>query len=140
MKPPSKTIHIFLLFALLTAFITACGPPKTISKSMTEDEFNQTAFMCRNHGLIADFQPGKIVCTGDVDGQAAVVDITAEIVEGNIRFQIVKATADGGDLSPDKFAELNADMAVEAIEPEENYAVTSVVITDSEMTITMERK
>ena len=136
----NKAIQIILCLALITAFTAACGGRKTVTETITEDVFNQEAGLCRNNGLTGDFQPGKIVCTGDIDGQAAVVDIVPQIVDGNVHFQIVTATADGAELAAEKYAELNADMAAEIKTPPEGYAVTSVEISDSEMTITMQRK
>ena len=135
-----KTIQIILCSALVALFTAACGPPKTVTQSMSEAEFKQEAFLCRNNGLDADLQPGKIVCTGDLDGQSLVVNIVAEIVDGNIIFQIVDATADGKVLAPEEYADLNAEMAADIYYPEENYAITSVVITDSDLTITMQLK
>ena len=136
----SKCIQIALCIALIIIFTAACGGRKTIKETMTEDQFNLAAGLCRNHGLTGDFQPGKVVCVGDIDGKAAVVDVVPQIVDGNIHFQIVAATADGAALDAEKYAELNADMAKEIKTPPEGYAVTAVEINDTEMVVTLERK
>jgi hypothetical protein len=136
----TETIKIVLCLALISAFAVACGPPKTITDTITEAEFAQEEFLCQDYGLAVDFQPGKMVCSGEVEGKQIVVEIMAEVVDGNGRFQILRLTADGVDLAPEELADLNAGLAEETLTPEEGYAVTSIVITDSELTITSSLK
>jgi hypothetical protein len=136
----TKIIKIVLCLVLISAFAVACGPPETITDTITEAEFNQEDFLCRDYGLVVDFQPGKMVCNGEFEGKVVVVEIVAEVVDGNGRFQILRLTVDGVDLAPEEFADLNAGLAEETITPEEGYAVASVIITDSELTITSSLK
>ncbi len=140
MIKPTKIIEIVLCLVIISAFATACGPPETVTETITEEEFRQEEFLCQDNGLEVDFQPGKMVCSGELEGEQVVVEIIAEVVNGEGRLQILRFSRDGVNLAPEEFADLNAALAEEAWIPEEGYAVTSIIITDSELTITQSLK
>jgi hypothetical protein len=141
MIKPTKIIEIVLCLVIISAFATACGPPETITETITEEEFRQEEFLCQDNGLEVDFQPGKMVCSGELEGEQVVVEIIAEVVDGEGHLQILRFSSDGVNLAPEEFADLSAGLAQETtITPDEGYAVTSIIITDSELTITQSLK
>jgi hypothetical protein len=130
-------IWLVLGLALVAVFTTACGLPETITETITEADFNaDDPEFCQDVGETADFQSGKIVCSGEFQGETVVFELTLEIVGRGARFQLQSLTADGKDASSEAFADLNAGLAEDVYMPEEEYAVTSVSITDDELTIT----
>ena len=50
--------------------------------------------------------------------------------------QIVKFLQNGVALPPDKYADINADMRAEYLEPDEGYEITSVVINEDDLIVT----
>jgi hypothetical protein len=136
-----KIIKVVLCLVLILAFAAACGPPETITDTITEEEFRQEEFLCQDNGLEVDFQPGKMVCSGELEGEQVVIEINAKAVDGEWSLQILRFSRDGVNLTPEEFADLSAGLAQETtITPEEGYAVTSIIITDSELTITQSLK
>jgi len=137
----NKIIKIVLCLVFISAFVAACGPPETITDTITEEEFRQEEFLCQDNGLEVDFQPGKMVCSGELEGEQVVVEINAKVVDGEWSLQILRFSRDGVNLAPEEFADLSAGLVQETtITPEEGYAVTSIIITDSELTITQSLK
>jgi hypothetical protein len=133
----TKIVKTVLCLTLISVFVVACGPAETITDTITEQEFRQEEFLCQDNGLAVDFQPGKLVCSGELEGEQVVVEIIAEVVDGKGRLQVLRFSKDGTDLAPEEFADLSAGLAQETtFTPEEGYTVTSIVITDSELTIT----
>ena len=137
----NKIIMIILCLVLISMFAAACGPPETITDTITEEEFRQEEFLCQDNGLEVDFQPGKMVCSGELEGEQVVIEINAKVVDGEWSLQILRFSRDGVNLTPEEFADLSAGLVQETtITPEEGYAVTSIIITDSELTITQSLK
>ena len=83
-----------------------------------------------------DFKPGKLVCTGLIEGEQVVVEIIPEVVDGMGFFRILRFSADGVNLSVDDLVELNDEMEAQPYYPEDGYLMTSVIITEEEMIIT----
>jgi hypothetical protein len=138
-----KTINhvkLVLFLVFIVALVTACGPPQTLTDTITEEEVRQEGVLCQGYGLELDLQPGKIVCSGEAEGKQAVLEIIVEMVDGNGVPKILRASVDGVDLTPEEIADLNAGLAEDAWTPEEGYAVTSIVITDNDLTITRSLK
>ena len=113
--------------------ITACGPPETITETISEAEFQQEEFLCLDLGLNVDFQPGKIVCSGYLEGEQVVAEIIPKIEAGMMYFQILRITVEGEERSLDDFAEMNAELAMNypSTTPDEGYAITTITITDN---------
>ncbi len=133
----TKVTKFVLGLAFIAIFTAACAPPQTITETWSEAEFNaDDPEFCQDVGETADFQIGKIVCSGQVEGKAVVAELTLEMVDGGVRFQLLRLTADGQNVPADDFAALNAIIIEEVYAAEEGYAVTSVSITDDELTIT----
>jgi hypothetical protein len=128
-----------LLIALVSTIVVACGPPETIAETVTEAEFNEEGeegFGYFEEAFEADFQPGKIVLTGTVEGEEAVIEMTIEIVDGEAVFDLLSATVGGQEISQELFDAVDADLSVVAHTPDEGYAVTDVSITEDDLTIT----
>ena len=132
-----KNARLVFCLVLMAACITACGPPETITETISEAEFQQEEFLCLDLGLNVDFQPGKIVCSGYLEGEQVVAEIIPKIEAGMMYFQILRITVQGEERSLDDFAEMNSELAQEStITPDEGYAITSITIADNELTIT----
>jgi hypothetical protein len=135
MKKTTK-IKFIIILSLFALGVWGCGPVETITDTITEDEFMQEEFICQDFGLTVDFQPGKMVCTGEVEGKSVVVEILPELKDGYGFFQIVRFSEDGVNLSSEEFAVLNAELAEDTYAPEDGYLMTSIIITDNDITIT----
>jgi hypothetical protein len=136
MKKSMKGVGLIVCLLLVAVFAAACGPPKTITNTYTEAEFQVEEFICQDNALNIDFQPGKIVCTGYLEGDQAFLEIVPKIEAGELYFQAQLFTLGGEDVSSDEVAELNEGMKEETYTTEEGYDITSVVITNDEMVIT----
>lgn len=136
----TKLAKFVLCLVLLALLASACGPPKTLTDTISEEELRQEGFLCQGYGLELDFQPGKIVCSGEPAGKQIVIEIVAEVVDGKGVPKILRASEDGVNLTPEEFADLNSALAEDAWVPEEGYTVTSIVITDNDLTITRSLK
>jgi glucose/arabinose dehydrogenase len=112
------------------------SPVPTITETVSEEEFNEALDA---EGFVADFQPGKIVLTGSVEGMAVVMEMTVEEVEGGVTTQITNVTVDGQPMDPALFADTNEELS-QSIFNDPDYAVDSVVITDTDMTVTASRR
>jgi hypothetical protein len=130
-----KLFWIILSFGLLITLAVACAP-STLTETVSEEDFNKDLDA---EGFVADFQPGKIVLTGDVEGMAVVMEMTVDVVEGGVTAQITNVTVDGMPMDAEMFADVNAELS-KSIFDDPNYAVDSVVITDTDMTITATRR
>jgi hypothetical protein len=117
--------------------VVACSSPETITETLTEAEFNAKEFPFREEGLVADFQPGKIVLTGEIEGVKVVAEMTVGIADNgeNFYFQLQRITVGGQEMPPADYADLSIGLAKDIYVPEDGYAVTDVTITDNEMTI-----
>jgi hypothetical protein len=132
----SHKIKFIIILSLFAIGVWGCGPAETITDTITEDEFNQEEFICQDYGLSVDFQPGKIVCTGEVEGKSVVIEFLPELMDGYGYFQILRFSEDGVNLTSDVFADLNAELALDTYAPEEGYRMTSIIITEDDLTIT----
>ena len=135
MKNQIRNTTLIVFLVLTVTFATACGPPETLTDTFTEDEFRQEEFLCQDHGLEIDFRPGKLVCSGELDGEQVVIEIIAEVVNGEGRLQILRFTKNGTNLPHEEFADTNTALAEDTWTPEEGYAITSIVITDNDLTV-----
>ena len=134
MKTHPKLLKLILCIALVVAFATACGPPKEITQVLTEEEFLEDGNVCLDVGLEGDFQPGKLVCTGVLEGEDVVIEIVTQVVDGNVILQIASFTANGVPYGAGKYAPLNEEWARDPILPDEGYEIISVSISDTEVT------
>jgi len=136
----NKLVKLALFLSFIAVIMAACGPPQTLTDTFTEEELRQEEFLCTGYGLELDLRPGKIVCSGELEGKQVVIEIVAEVVNGKGVPKILRASEDGVNLSPDEFVGMNAVLAEDAWAAEEGYAVTSIVITDNDLTITRSLK
>ena len=136
MSKPIQIAKTLSILALVSAIVVACGPPQTITEMMTEAEFNEEGVVTYDESFVADFQPDKIVLTGEVEGEKTVIELTVEIVDGEAAFKLLGAMVGGQELAQEMFDAVNADLSVVFHTPEEGYAVTDVAITDDALTVT----
>jgi hypothetical protein len=127
---------ILSVLTLVSTIVVACGAPQTITETVTEAEFNEEGFEYYEEAFEADFQPGKIVLTGTVEGEDVVIEMAIGMANGEAVFDLLSATIGGQELSQDLFDAVDADLSTVFYTPDEGYAVTGVAITDDEMTIT----
>ena len=130
-----QVVKILSILTLVSMIVVACGPPETVTETVTEAEFNEEGFFYYDAKFDADFQPGKIVLAGSVEGKEAVIEITLGIADGEAFFDLLSATLGGQELPPDLFDSVGADLSTAFYTPDEGYAVTDVAITDDELTI-----
>jgi len=136
----NKITTILVCLAILALLITACGPAEEITQVLSEEQFQQEEQVCSGASLQGDFQPGKVVCTGQLEGEDVVIELVAQVVGGNAILQITSFTHDGTPFGPEDYADFNAEIAAEPTLPEEGYEFISVDISDTEMTFTSKLK
>jgi len=139
MVEKTKLARLVLSLLVVAALTVSCAP-KTLTEVITEEDFKQDAFLCQDNGLEVDFQPGKIVCTGELEGQQVSAEITAELTGGGALLKIVRFTANGTDLAAGDYAHFNAELAKAPLVSPEGYAITSITITDKDITIVRTRQ
>jgi len=129
---------ILLTAAIITSLIilVGCGPAKSIEDKFSEEEFIQEEFFCQDNGFSVDFKPGVMVCSGVVDEEAVVFEIVPMINGGAGYFQIIRFSIDGENMPGGLFADVNVSLAQDTYLPEEGYEMTSIIITDDDLTIT----
>lgn len=132
----AQTTRMMLSLVFVPILLIACGPPKTITETYTEAEFNGSDFPFQAEGLVADLQPGKVMVTGEIEGAKIVAEMTFEISDGKAYLQWQHMTVDGIEIGAEDLTNINKDMAEDIYTPEEGYAVTEVTATDDEVTIT----
>ena len=140
MMKTTKLAKFVLCLALLALLASACGPPQTLTDTFAEEELKQEGLLCQGYGLELDLQPGKIVCSGEAEGRQVVLEIIVEMIDGKGVPKILRTSTDGVDLTPEEITDLNAGLAEDAWTPEEGYAITSIVITDNDLTVTRSLK
>ena len=131
-----KRIILTTAIILSLFFLVGCGPKKTIEEKYSEEEFAQVEFFCQDNGLSVDFQPGLLVCSGIVDGEAIALELVPGISGGAGFFQIIRFIVEGENMAGSLFVDVNASLAQDTYTPEEGYEMTSIIITDDELTIT----
>ncbi len=139
MVEKTKLVRIVFSLLVVAAFTVSCAP-KTLTEVITEEEFKQDAFLCQDNDLEVNFQPGKIVCTGELDGEQITAEITAELTGGKVLLKIVRFSANGMELAPEDYAHFNAELAKFSIASPEGYGITSIIITDKDITIVRTRQ
>ena len=136
-----KVIRLVGILFLFFALLAACGSPKTVVVKMSQEDFNQQKFLCQDYGLLVKFQPGKLLCYGEFEGEQMIIELVAEVVDGNGRFQIVRFTQGGEELGLQQLAELNAGMEQDLyIYPNEDYIISAIDITEDGLVVTSSLK
>ena len=133
-------LKVLSIVVLVFAIALACVPSNTITETATEAEFNEVGFEYAEGQFTADFQPGKIVLTGEIEGEETIIELGVEVVDGEAAFKLLSVTMGGEELAQDVFDQVDKDLSVVFHTPEEGYAVTDVTITDDEMTVTSTRQ
>lgn len=131
-----RILIITLLVLILSLGLVGCGPAKTIEQTYTEEEFMQEEFFCQDNGLLVNFQPGMIVCTGVIDEEAIIFELVPEVTNGLGYFQIIRFMVEGESMPGNMFADVNEMLAQETYTADEGYQLTSIVITDDDLTLT----
>ena len=129
---------ILLTAAIITSliFLVGCGPAKSIEEKFSEEEFVQEEFFCQDNDLSVDFKPGLLVCSGVIDEEAIVLELVPAISGGAGYFQIIRYSIEGETMPGTLFADVNVSLAQETYLPEDGYEMTSIIITDDDLTIT----
>jgi hypothetical protein len=128
---------LFLFFGLLAG----CGTPNTVVIKMSQKDFNQQKFLCQDYGLVVNFLPGKLLCSGEFQGEEVFIELIAEVVDGNGRFRITRFTQGGVEIGVQQLTELNAEMEQDLyIFPDEAYTITTIEITEDELIVTSTKK
>jgi len=133
-------LKVLSIVVLVFAIALACGPSNTITETATEEEVNEIGFEYAEEQFTADLQPGKIVLTGEIEGEETIIELGVEIVDGEAAFKLLSVTMGGEELPQDIFDQIDKDFSTVFHTPEEGYAVTDVTITDDEITVTSTRQ
>jgi hypothetical protein len=133
-------LKVLSIIALVFTIVIACGSPNTITEKTTEAEFNESGLEYADGQFTADLQPGKVVLTGEVEGEEMIIELGVEVVDGEAAFKLLSVTLGGEELAQDVFDQVDQDLSDVFYTPEEGYAVTDITITDDEMTITSTRQ
>jgi hypothetical protein len=131
-KPP-----ILLVVLILAAAAIACSASGTRTDTYTEAEFNEDL---AESGMTADFQPGQILVSGDVEGQALEMVLTAAAVDGGVSLEVISVTLNGEPVDLDLFAGMGTELSQVIYDDSGNYVVEDITITDTEITITSTRQ
>ena len=141
------SISLIILLILVTGCSGAPGldsEPETIVTTVTEEEFNQ---QLTEIGFEADFQPDTIILTGEFEGilftkTYMVSESDGEVFLGLRRDQF--APVEGG-LDQQSINSANANLqpflvsAFNTLVVQGYFATDSIVITDTEVTVTSSR-
>ena len=134
----SKTMRVVVValgLIFVTLFVVACGPPKTLVETITEAELNEEV---AEDGFAVDLQPGKIVMTGEVEGMNLVIEILARAEAGALVMELAKVEVNGESMPLEMFAgaDLDSDLTEIIYSENEDYEVTTIEITDTEIIVT----
>jgi hypothetical protein len=130
-KPPILVVALALIAAAI-----ACSSG-TQTETYSEAEFNEELV---GSGMTADFQPGQIVLTGDVEGQALEMVLTAAAVEGAVSMEIVSVTVNGEPMDLAMFTGMEAELSQMVYPDDADYVIDDITITDTEISITASRQ
>jgi hypothetical protein len=133
----SKKFPILLVVLALVAAALACSGAGTRTETYTEAEFNEDL---AESGMTADFQPGQILISGDVEGQALEMVLTATAVDGGVSLEVTSVTLNGAPMDLDLFAGMGTELSQVIYDESSGYVVEDVTITDTEITITGTRQ
>ena len=136
MSSLAQAAKVALILTLACAIVVVCGPPKTVTETMTEAEFNAEGFVYDEKPFVADFQPGKIVLNGESEGEKAVIELGVHIVDGSAAFKLLGVSVGEKALPQELFEIVDTDLSVVFHTPDDGYAVTDIAITDDELTVT----
>ena len=131
-----KSPILFVVLVLVAAAI-ACSTSGTRTETYSEAEFN--ADMAES-GMTADFQPGQIVVSGDVEGQMLEMVLTAAVVDGGVSLEVVSVTLNSEPMNLDLFAGMGTELSQVFYTDNTDYVVEDITITDTEITITSSRQ
>jgi hypothetical protein len=131
-----KSPFIFVLL-MLTAAVVACSSSGTHTETYTEAEFNEDM---ADSGMTADFQPGQIVISGDVEGQALEMVLTASVVDGGVSLEVASVTLNGTPMDLNLFTGMGAELSQVFYTDDPNYVVEDITISDTEITVTSTRQ
>jgi hypothetical protein len=131
-----KSPFVFVLLVLIAA-ATACSSSGTHTETYTEAEFNEDL---ADSGMTADFQPGQIVVSGDVEGQALEMVLTASVVDGGVSLEVASVTLNGTPMDLNLFTGMGAELSQVFYTEDTNYVVEDITITDTEITVTSTRQ
>jgi hypothetical protein len=90
--------------------------------------------------MTADFQPGQIVVSGDVEGQALEMVLTASVVNGGVSLEVTSVTLNGVPMDLSLFAGMGTELSQVFYNDDANYVVEEITITDTEITVTSARQ
>jgi hypothetical protein len=131
-----KSPFLFIALVLIAAAL-ACSSSGTRTETYSEAEFNEDM---AESGMTADFQPGQIVIAGDVEGQALVLVLVADVVEGGVSMEVTDVTLNGEPMDLSLFTGMGTELSQEFYTEDSGYVVEDITITEDEIIITSSRQ
>ena len=136
-----KVIRQVGFLFLFLALLAGCSSPKTVVVKMSQKDFNQQKFLCQDYGLVVNFLPGRLLCSGEFQGEEVFIELIAEVVDGNGRFRITRFTQGGEEIGVQQLTEMNTEMEQDLyIYPDEAYTISAIEITEDELIVTSTKK
>ena len=154
MKLTRKLMIMLVMMGVLAAMaLPAFAQSGTRTKTITEDTINSSyrisnPYRSRVSNLSVDLQSGQAVISSTHNFRNASYDtmttITPTVSNGRVTWSVLSATTNGEPVSADLLAQINASIAASWRNYIKNQAgtgrITSVVITDTDITYTFEAK
>lgn len=154
MKLTRKMMISFVVLGVLAVMaLPAFAQSGTRSKTVTEDTINSSyrvsnPYRSRVSNISVDLQAGQVVISSTHNFRNASVDtvttITPAVSNGRVTWSVLSATTNGEPVSADLLAQINASIASSWRNYIKGQAgmgrVTSVVITDTDITYTFEAR
>jgi hypothetical protein len=127
---------LFVVLVLIAAAI-ACSTSGTRTETISEAEFNEDL---ADSGMTADFQPGQILVSGEVEGQTLEMVLTAAVVDGGVSLEVASVTLNGEPMDLSLFAGMGTELSQVFYNDNADYVVEDITITDTEITVTSTRQ
>lgn len=146
-------IALVVLSVMAVMAFPAFAQSRTRTKTITEETINASyrvsnPYRSRVSNLSVDLQAGQVVISSTHNFRNASYDtvttITPTVSNGRVTWSVLSATTNGEPVSADLLAQINASIASSWRNFIKNQAgtgrVTSVVITDTDITYTLESR
>ena len=153
MKSVKDATLVLLVLLLLTGTLAACTYRKSdvgvvivpadssaneegLMRALSEAEFVAETQICQEYALEVELLPGKVVCSGDIDGEQVMIDIIPKVEDGVVFFYVSKYIANGEEQPEEAYDDFSIDLLAHPLAPEDFYPINLVSIVDGEMILT----